>query len=569
MSVFTARSAQTRRVHRHRLAHALALVLCVGGVHANTYTASTESELIQAVNDANTNAGADTINVTADITLTAALPVITEALMIAGSGGQHAISRDDSGTNVCSPAATNAFRLIDATADLTLNGLTLSGGCNLVDQGGAVRVTGANLTLARSTISGNEIFYPDTANPCYGQCIGGGVAVLHGSATITDSAISGNTANGYLGSGGGVAAYQSDLNIVRSTISGNHANGIGAAQGGGVYASGAYPYGPANSTSIVASTISGNAAYSSYVSPLGGGIAVFVDNLTVSDSRVTDNQSIGSKNVRGAGIHLQSLQTAVNSRIERTLVSGNSITSDFGYGGGLNIEGGDLDIVDSAIIGNSVVGTTKARAGAVFTGQGVTTVANSTLSGNSIDGATSGGGAIMLDSDDDLVLSSLVLRNSTVTGNSGNNTGGGLYMKRDKQTATAPSATIESSIIAGNQGSSGLDAIGTEASTPAAVTTDHSLIQGSASVGTGTLSLDATTLSLWNQDPLLLPLAYNGGSTPTHALAPNSPAINRGTNSQSLANDQRGAPYARVVGATADIGAYELDTDRVFANGFE
>jgi hypothetical protein len=50
--------------------------------------------------------------------------------------------------------------------------------------------------------------------------------------------------------------------------------------------------------------------------------------------------------------------------------------------------------------------------------------------------------------------------------------------------------------------------------------------------------------------PLLLPLAYNGGFTPTMALSPNSPA--NGTGGTSLSVDQRGMP--RNVG---NIGAYE------------
>jgi hypothetical protein len=68
---------------------------------------------------------------------------------------------------------------------------------------------------------------------------------------------------------------------------------------------------------------------------------------------------------------------------------------------------------------------------------------------------------------------------------------------------------------------------------------------------------------------LLLPLANNGGTTQTHALDPTSPAIDKGSNTLSLPFDQRGTPYPRVVGAAADIGAYELDTDHIFGNGFE
>jgi hypothetical protein len=49
----------------------------------------------------------------------------------------------------------------------------------------------------------------------------------------------------------------------------------------------------------------------------------------------------------------------------------------------------------------------------------------------------------------------------------------------------------------------------------------------------------------------------NGGASRTQALLPGSPAINAGSNPLSLTTDQRGAGYARVVGAVADMGAFE------------
>lgn len=60
-------------------------------------------------------------------------------------------------------------------------------------------------------------------------------------------------------------------------------------------------------------------------------------------------------------------------------------------------------------------------------------------------------------------------------------------------------------------------------------------------------------------DPLLGPLADNGGTTLTHALLPGSPAINMGDPGFSGPPDfdQRGEPFARVYGAAIDIGAYE------------
>ena len=66
--------------------------------------------------------------------------------------------------------------------------------------------------------------------------------------------------------------------------------------------------------------------------------------------------------------------------------------------------------------------------------------------------------------------------------------------------------------------------------------------------------LPADTLGV---DPLLAPLANNGGRTPTHALLPGSPAIDAGNNAHAWAFDQRGPGFPRVVNGRADIGAFE------------
>ena len=71
-------------------------------------------------------------------------------------------------------------------------------------------------------------------------------------------------------------------------------------------------------------------------------------------------------------------------------------------------------------------------------------------------------------------------------------------------------------------------------------------------------------------DPLLAPLADNGGPTLTHALLAGSPAIDTGDNFFGLPTDQRGSP--RVSGVATDIGAFELQQpqgDAIFTDGFD
>ena len=73
---------------------------------------------------------------------------------------------------------------------------------------------------------------------------------------------------------------------------------------------------------------------------------------------------------------------------------------------------------------------------------------------------------------------------------------------------------------------------------------------------------DATFSGAGNRtgsDPQLLALAFNGGSTRTHALTPTSPAIDTGGNSLSLTSDQRGTGYTRSYGSTIDMGAFEYN----------
>ena len=148
-----------------------------------------------------------------------------------------------------------------------------------------------------------------------------------------------------------------------------------------------------------------------------------------------------------------------------------------------------------------------------------------------------------------LAKATLGVANSTIAFNTSGSIGGpalGIY--------TGVAATIESTILADNspQDLDGGGAIGGA----------NNLIKISGSnvtVPVGTFTLD----------PQLGPLQLNGGHTRTHALTADSPAIDQGDDLTNVQTDQRGTTYHRVVGAKADIGAYELDADHVFGDGVE
>jgi hypothetical protein len=63
---------------------------------------------------------------------------------------------------------------------------------------------------------------------------------------------------------------------------------------------------------------------------------------------------------------------------------------------------------------------------------------------------------------------------------------------------------------------------------------------------------------LVNTDPMLLPLALNGGTNLSHALHPSSPAIDTGDKDKCIAYDQRGV--TRPQGPWCDRGAYEVES---------
>ena len=114
---------------------------------------------------------------------------------------------------------------------------------------------------------------------------------------------------------------------------------------------------------------------------------------------------------------------------------------------------------------------------------------------------------------------------------------------------------LSGTIIAGNSG--------TDIGDCGTVVSDHSLL-GTIAAGTGLTDAGGTILG---KLPLVAPLENNGGPTKTHALLPDSPAINTGpvpvATFEGNNNDQRGEGFPRVVAGVVDIGAYEVQPPKI------
>ena len=186
---------------------------------------------------------------------------------------------------------------------------------------------------------------------------------------------------------------------------------------------------------------------------------------------------------------------------------------------------------------------------------GTLNVTNSTISGNT---APSGGGIY------NAFGHSVNIASSTITANEANGTGE--FQQGGGITNFGGTVTVKNSIVAGNATTTG-DNPDVRSDGNAGGAAFYSLgynligIVGTAT-GFGAVGDQVGTVGS-PADPLLSPLANNGGPTRTHALVPGSPAIDAGDNEGAPANDQRGVGFPRVVDgdgdgrATIDIGALE------------
>ena len=351
---------------------------------------------------------------------------------------------------------------------------------------------------------------------------GGGI-YNGGTLTVTSSTVSGNTSsNGGIFNGGTLT-----LTLTDSTVSGNTTGN----SGGGIWNQG--------TLTLTNSTVTGNSAR-----VWGGGIAnISGATMTLTNSTVGGNSTEISV---GGGIRNFGTLTINNST-----VSGDTASSD-GGGGIYNDPGGPLTLNNSTVSGN----TAGAQGGGGIDNTGTLTLTDSTVSGNTANNSA-GGGIVN--------RSALTITNSTVSGNTASSDGGGIWNTGGTLTLTSSTVTgntaqagkgggirkasgtvnLTNAIIAVNTAATGPDCSGLPTSL------GYNLIGDDTNCGFAPVTGD-----LVNGDPILGPLQDNSGPTFTHALLPESPAIDAGDNAACPETDQRG--ISRPQGAQCDIGAFEF-----------
>ncbi|MBK8022881.1 MAG: hypothetical protein IPK19_15980 [Chloroflexi bacterium] len=250
-------------------------------------------------------------------------------------------------------------------------------------------------------------------------------------------------------------------------------------------------------------------------------------NLTLNRVRLTNGQVPGTS---GGAIY--------NSGGTLTLMESTVDANTASFGAGIFNASGSTTILLSSTVSNNVAAS---DGGGVANSNAILRVINSTISGNSANGTDVSGGGGAIESFG--ASADLSIRNSTIT----NNTAAAPNAARSGVWYRDGGAYIDNNIISGNNGG------------------NNCQIDGGAWSPFDSIEDGLTCVFNNNGNPLLGPLANNGGPTLTHALLPGSPAINIGYNDSTddqfgepLVYDQRGEGFPRILDGTVDLGAWKV-----------
>ena len=305
-----------------------------------------------------------------------------------------------------------------------------------------------------------------------------------------------------------------------------------------------------NTVTIEAVTVRNGSASSASWSS-GGGLQIGGNTVNLVDTRFVGNSASSS----GGAIQVDGGSLTV----QKSTISGNSVTaSGSGSGGALDVvSNGHVVVEDSTITGNTVTAvspnTPGATGGAIAASDETSVplkILDSTISGNSAVGNPEGGGLYANDGAVDLI-------GSTLSGNSASGgAGGALY-----SSGSSSKLQLGASVISGNTPSSS-----TCASANGGVIADkgHN-VADSDSCGLGSSSVVISTGAI-----ALQPLASNGGPTQTQRILRTSAAHDVMPKATSILGydicsrtDQRGVPRQQGPAAHCDAGAYQFAPPKI------
>jgi len=261
--------------------------------------------------------------------------------------------------------------------------------------------------------------------------------------------------------------------------------------------------------------------------PESGGGVINQGTLTLDEVIVSDN-----KGSAGGGILNEGILTLLNSTVKgNTAKGGGNPLIECDTGGGIKIMTGRVTLINSTISSN----TARGKGGGVHVAcKGVLVLINSTISGNYTNNY---GGGVYLNGVGEFT-------HSTISGNNANSGGGITFSGSGEKGQIQGQLNYTNTIIAGN--TARLEKYGVA---------DCLLGDlGTIAVNSNNWVGDGNCSASYSGDPLLGPLADNGGATQTQALLAGSPAIDAlQTEYCTLQTDQRGEPR----GEPCDLGAYE------------
>ncbi len=474
--------------------------------------AAGDLSLREAIEQANQTPAVDTVtfSVSGTITLTVGQLQVTQPVDIQGPGIDSLLLAGFGGNRI--------LEIPNAGVAVTLGGMKLRNVGPATVDGGSIRNEG-ELTLSRVKFDGSAT--TQRGGAIFNETQGGS------TATVTLARV--DFDNCTASEGGAIFNHRGDVSGKYCSLVNCQAN-QGNQRGGAIF-------NQVSGVSLIDARVTfEESKFAGNVAPNGGG-AIF-NNQAVDDGNAEVNvyQSELRMNTaatgKGGAIWLDSGLLD----IRETTVDGNTAQQ----GGGIALTHNDgASLASSAGCQQVTISGNQATAGdgggVYLTTGSFANLIGSTVSGNS---ATGQGGGVFAQAPH-----SEVMHECTIAFNSAGTGGGGLFV-------TGGDIDVGRTIFGNNTtaGGSGPDVSGTLYSTPG-----ENLFSDTGGLGF-TMGANQSG-NILNQDPLLAPLANNGGWTLTHALQPGSPAIDA-ADTLPVTGDQRGAP--RPGGGDSDIGAFEL-----------